>query len=307
MYNGLATIGMVIGCLYILVVEENKVFWVVGCFNPFQTIMKLVSILICTYNAEKTIKETLDSCLGQTYKYFEILIHDDQSKDKTIEIIKWIKDKRIRIIESWKKLWPYEGLNFLLDHAEWEYIVIQDHDDLRKPEKLEKQVKFLEENKKYVGCGTKTLMWYEWDNKWFEYYLWKENYYTIHPSLMFRNEWYRYPNRVYMNDAYFQKKVLCKWKNLIWNIDETLTIHRIKPWTENYSYKRFKFTRENLNTMFYLHPVWYGIWVVGFETLRKIVYPILHRIKRDWCIDKIERLPFRLQWIEMKKVDKNMF
>jgi glycosyltransferase involved in cell wall biosynthesis len=50
--------------------------------------MKLVSILICTYNAEKTIKETLDSCLNQTYKNFEILIHDDQSKDKTIEIIK---------------------------------------------------------------------------------------------------------------------------------------------------------------------------------------------------------------------------
>ena len=297
----------VIGCLYILVVEENKVFWVVGCFNPFQTIMKLVSILICTYNAEKTIKETLDSCLNQTYKDFEILIHDDLSKDKTIEIIKWIKDKKIRIIESWKKLGPYGWLNYLLEHAKWDYIAIQDHDDLRKPEKLEKQVNFLEENSKYVGCGTKTLMWYEWDNKWFEYYLWKENYYTIHPSLMFRNEWYRYPNRVYMNDAYFQKKVLCKWKNLIWNIDETLTIHRIKPWAENYSYKRFKFTRENLNTIFYLHPVWYGIWVVGFEIMRKLIYPILHRTKRDGWIDKIERFPFKLQRKEIVNINVNVF
>ncbi|MBQ5944866.1 glycosyltransferase [bacterium] len=50
--------------------------------------MKFISILICTYNAEDTIEQTLNSCLNQTYKNFEILIHDDQSKDKTIEIIK---------------------------------------------------------------------------------------------------------------------------------------------------------------------------------------------------------------------------
>ncbi|MBQ7074919.1 hypothetical protein IJM86_07955 [bacterium] len=67
-------------------------------------------------------------------------------------------------------------------------MAIQDHDDLWKPEKLEKQVNFLEENLKYVGCGTKTLMRYEGDNKGFEYFLGKENYYTIHPSLLFRNE-----------------------------------------------------------------------------------------------------------------------
>ena len=268
--------------------------------------MKLVSILICTYNAEKTIKETLTSCLNQTYSSFEILIHDDQSKDKTLEIIESLGDQRIKVLKSWKKLGPYGGLNFLLDHAKGEYIAIQDHDDLRKPEKLEKQVNFLEENSKYVGCGTKTLMRYEGDNKGFEYFLCKENYYTIHPSLLFRNEWYRYPKRVYMNDAYFQKKVLCKGKNLIGNLDETLTSHRIKPWAENYSYKRFKFTRENLNTIFYLHPVWYGIGVVGFEILRKLMYPILHRIKREGWIDKIERWPFRLEGMKIKEIHKNL-
>ena len=257
---------------------------------------KLVSILICTYNAEKTIEETLNSCLNQTYQKFEILIHNDKSKDKTIETIKKIWDKRIKIIESWKKLWPYKGLNFLLDHAKWEYIAIQDHDDLWKPEKLEKQVKFLEENKKYVGCWTKTLMWYEWDNKYFEYYLWKETYYTLHPSLMFRNEWYRYiEDRVYMLDAYFQKKVLCKWKNLIWNIDETLTIHRVKKWAENYSYKWFKFTKKNLDTIYSLHGKAYGTKVLGWELMRKIVYPILHLLRIDSLIDRIERVPYRLQ------------
>ena len=269
--------------------------------------MKLVSILICTYNAEKTIRQTIESCLHQTYKNFEILIHDDQSEDKTLEVINSIWDKRIRIIESRKKLWPYKGLNFLLEHSKWDYIAILDHDDLWYPEKLEKQVKFLENNKKYVWCGTKVLMWYEGDNKWFEYYLWKENYYTLHPSLMFRNGWYRYiEDRLYMWDAYFQKKVLCKWKDLISNIDETLTVHRIKPWAENYSYKWFKYTKKNLNTIFYLHPIWYWILCIWFETLRKIIYPWLHTIKKDNWVDGIERLPFKIQGYHINNMYKKL-
>ena len=98
--------------------------------------MKLVSILICTHNAENTIEQTLRTCLNQTYKNFEILIHDDQSKDKTLNIIKNIWDKRIKVVESWKKLWPYKGLNFLLYHAKWDYIAIKYHDDLWYPEKI---------------------------------------------------------------------------------------------------------------------------------------------------------------------------
>lgn len=264
--------------------------------------MKLVSILICTYNAEDTIEQTLKSCLNQTYENFEILIHDDQSKDKTIDIINKIWDKRVKIIESWKKLWPYWGLNFLIDHAKWDYIAIQDHDDLWKPEKIEKQVIFLEKNQKYVACGTKTLMRYEWDNMCFEYYLGKENYYTLHPSLMFRNNWYHYiEDRVYMWDALFQKKILCKGKNLIWNIDETLTIHRIKKWAENYSYKWFKLNKKNLNTIYSLHSKLYWTEVLWWECMRKIVYPILHLIKCDTLIDKIERVPYRLQGMKIIK------
>lgn len=266
--------------------------------------MKLVSILICTYNAEDNIKQTIKSCLNQTYKNFEILIHDDQSKDKTIEIMESIWDKRIKIIKSWKKLWPYMWLNFLLNHAKWEYISIQDHDDLWHPEKLEKQIRFLEKNPKYIGCGTKTLMWYEWDNKGFEYYSWKESYYTIHPSLTFRNKWYRYPNRIYMNDAYFQKKVLCYWKKMIGNIDETMTIHRIRPWAKNYSYRRFTFNKKNIQTIFYIHPIRYGICVIWFETLRKIVYPLLCWIKKNWWINKIERFPFKLQGMKIFTIDE---
>lgn len=268
----------------------------------------LVSILICTYNAENTIEETIRSCLNQTYKNIEILIHDDQSKDNTIDIINKIWDKRIKIIDSWKKLWPYKGLNFLLDHAKWEYIAIQDHDDLWYPTKIEKQVKFLEGHTEYVGCWTNTLIRFEWDNKWYEYYLWDRTSYTIHPSLVFRNEWYRYPEElIYMCDAFFQKTVLCKWERRIHNLKELLTIHRVKDWAENYSYKRFKFNTKTIKTLFNMHKFWYWCCVFWFEMMRKIVYPFLHFIKKPHLIDKIERFPFIIMWYKIIDIDVKAF
>lgn len=261
----------------------------------------LVSILICTYNAGNTIEDTIKSCLNQTYNNFEILIHDDQSKDETINIINSISDKRVKIIESWKKLWPYKGLNFLLSHANGKYIAIQDHDDLWYPTKIEKQIKFLEKNKNFVWCWTKTMIRYEWDNKWYEYYLWGSCYFTIHPSLVFCNERFRYDdNRVYMWDAYFQKKILCWWEKKIGNVDEVLTIHRVKKWADNYTYKWFKLTKTNLSTLFYIYPLVWWICVLCFEFMRKIIYPVLHFLKAWKYIDKIERFPFLLRWFSVR-------
>ena len=66
----------------------------------------LVSILLCTYNAQETIVQTLQSCLNQTYQNFEILIHDDGSIDETLVAIQKINDSRIQVLNSWKKLGP---------------------------------------------------------------------------------------------------------------------------------------------------------------------------------------------------------
>ena len=136
----------------------------------------------------------------------------------------------------------------------------------------------------------------------FEYYLGKENYYTIHPSLVFRNnKKYRYPDTVYMADALFQKKTLCHGKKLLYNLDETLTMHRVRAGAHNYSYKWYKFTWKNLQTVFALHPLWYAVFATLFELMRKIVYPVLHWLKMGRWIDVIERVPFRLQGYKMKK------
>lgn len=257
----------------------------------------LVSILICTYNAAQTIQKTLESCLQQTYTNIEILIHDDKSTDHTIEIIEKISSKKVKIIDSKRKLWPYWGLNFLLDHSHGEYIAIQDHDDLWHSEKLQKQINFLQSErwKKYIWCGTKTLMRYESDQKGFEYFLWEECDYTIHPSLVFRNQSQRYPNNsIYMNDALFQKIILCNWKKQIYNINQTLTFHRIKDGASNFSYKWFNYSWTTIRTIFILHTIWYGICIIGWESMRKFTYPILLNVWKNGWIDAIERKPFEI-------------
>ena len=57
----------------------------------------MVSVLLCTYNRENMIRETIDSILAQTYKDFELLIVDDGSTDGTKEILQSYKDERIRL------------------------------------------------------------------------------------------------------------------------------------------------------------------------------------------------------------------
>jgi glycosyltransferase involved in cell wall biosynthesis len=108
----------------------------------------LVSILMSAYNAERYIKEAIDSALAQTYKNFELVIIDAASKDKTAEIVKSYRDPRIRFIEH-----PYEPIiatrNGLLKEAKGEFVTFLDSDDIYLPGRLAEEVKFLEEHQDY--------------------------------------------------------------------------------------------------------------------------------------------------------------
>ena len=102
-----------------------------------------VSILMSAYNAERYIKEAIDSALAQTYKNFELVIIDAASKDKTVEIVESYKDPRIRLIKH-----GYEPIiatrNGLLKEAKGEYFTFLDSDDIYLPDRLEEEVKFLD-------------------------------------------------------------------------------------------------------------------------------------------------------------------
>ena len=113
--------------------------------------MKKVSVIIPVYKVEKYIDATVQSVLDQTYKNFEILIIDDASPDKSIEICQKFTDSRIKIIHQANR-----GLagarNTGIRHAQGEYLAFLDGDDLWLPEKLEKQIAHLE-NSPAVGVS----------------------------------------------------------------------------------------------------------------------------------------------------------
>jgi glycosyltransferase involved in cell wall biosynthesis len=113
--------------------------------------MKKVSVIIPVYGAEKYIAATMQSVLEQTYKSFELLIIDDGSPDKSIEVCQQFTDPRIKIIRQQNR-----GLagarNTGIRHAQGDYLAFLDADDLWLPEKLEKHVEHLE-NSPSVGVS----------------------------------------------------------------------------------------------------------------------------------------------------------
>lgn len=260
--------------------------------------MKKVSVLICAYNSWNYIINTIKSVLAQTYTNFELLILDNNSKDETVRNILSFKDDRIKLFESKENLWPYGWLNFLLERSSWDYIAILDHDDLWSNDKIQKQVEFLEENKDFIWCGTETVMYYESDKKYFLYYLSEKNNYTIHSSLIFRKGNYKYDTTIlYFADAYFQKSILCKWQNLIYNIKEPLTFHLIKDNFNNLTYTWFQPNFKNIKRLFQVHSItFYAFLALWYEISRFLV--IKSRIAKyfPWFFKWFDRLPYKVVW-----------
>lgn len=103
---------------------------------------KLVSVIIPNYNGEHFIRKTLDSVLNQTYQYFEIIIVDDCSTDRSPEIIEEYsrKDSRIRLIRLIENGGVANARNQGILQAKGDYIALLDNDDLWAPDKLERQI-----------------------------------------------------------------------------------------------------------------------------------------------------------------------
>ncbi len=104
----------------------------------------LVSIIIPTYNASKFIKEAVDSALAQTYKDIEIIIIDDGSIDDTKKVLEGYLPKIKYFYQSNKGLSAARNVGIKI--AKGDCIALLDADDIFLPNKIEEQIKFLEEN-----------------------------------------------------------------------------------------------------------------------------------------------------------------
>jgi glycosyltransferase involved in cell wall biosynthesis len=113
--------------------------------------MKKVSVIIPVYNAEKYIAATVRSVLDQTYSDWEMLIIDDGSPDRSVEICQQFTDPRIKIISQNNRGLP-GARNTGIRHAQGDYLALLDADDLWLPEKIEKHIEHLE-NSPDVGVS----------------------------------------------------------------------------------------------------------------------------------------------------------
>lgn len=115
--------------------------------------MPKVSVVIPVYNAERFLKETLQSVLNQTFQDFEILLIDDGSTDGSLKIAEAFQDKRIRIFCNEKNLGIAQARNRGIANAESEYIALLDHDDIALPFRLEHEVDYLDQNPSIMVVG----------------------------------------------------------------------------------------------------------------------------------------------------------
>lgn len=110
---------------------------------------KMVSIIVPVYNIEKYIKETIACVRCQTYENWELLLVEDCSSDGTVKVIEeyleQVKDDRIRLMKQKTNVGAARTRNRGLMEAAGRYIAYLDADDLWLPEKLERQLAFMEE------------------------------------------------------------------------------------------------------------------------------------------------------------------
>ncbi len=107
------------------------------------SVSPLVSAVVPAFNAEATIRATLDSILAQTFAGLEVIVVDDGSTDATVDVVRQIEDPRVRLVEQ-----PNGGAaaarNLGIHHARGDWVAFLDSDDLWLPHKLERQLEELE-------------------------------------------------------------------------------------------------------------------------------------------------------------------
>ncbi len=106
--------------------------------------MPIVSVILPVYNNEHTVIAAVQSILTQTFSDFELIVINDGSRDGTQKLLSTLTDKRIKIVGDDKNIGLPRRLNQGIAAARGQYIARMDADDVAHPERLEKQVAFLD-------------------------------------------------------------------------------------------------------------------------------------------------------------------
>jgi len=125
-------------------------------FEHLLTMENKVSIVMCTYNGEKYLKEQIDSIVNQTYPIHEIIIQDDCSTDRTMDILQNYENKyaHLHVFRNEKQKGINENFLSAIARAVGDYIAISDQDDIWEIDKIEQQIEKIGDNW-LSGCFSK--------------------------------------------------------------------------------------------------------------------------------------------------------
>lgn len=210
----------------------------------------LISVIMPAYNAEKFIKQAIDSILNQTFKDFEFLIINDGSVDNTKMIIEdYVKcDARVKLINQERNQGIVAALNVGLKQALGKYIARMDSDDIARPDRFALQVNFLEKHPEMaiVGGGYAP---FSTDSKRSDIFhvagsleiAWRflSNTQFCHPTVMFRKELINdcglYPPQEAEDYAYFSR-IIKKYRGA--NLRRVLIDYREHPKSRSFASKK---------------------------------------------------------------------
>ena len=124
--------------------------------SPQDKIMARVSVLMTIYNAEPHLKEAINSILTQEFSDWELIAVDDGSSDQSTGILWSYDDPRVRVFALPENIGRTPALRYAFEQARGEYIAVLDADDVALPERLLRQVEFLDNHAEVVLVGSWT-------------------------------------------------------------------------------------------------------------------------------------------------------
>lgn len=205
----------------------------------------LVSVVMPVYNGERFLREAVDSILHQTYANFELIIVNDGSKDSSEDIVKSYFDSRIHYIANEQNVGICITLNRGLDITRGKYIARMDCDDISMPERLKKQVDFLETHPEIGIVGSDIVTFGDGrDEHFFEFPRGSEackagllfNTCFAHPAVMMRTSIIREHNLHYREEYKGIEDLEMWWRmshfTEMANIPEALVRYRKHPGQE---------------------------------------------------------------------------
>lgn len=213
----------------------------------------LVSIGLSVYNAGEALRPALRSILNQTYSNWELLLIDDGSTDETSSVISAIKDPRIRYFSDGINKGLPARLNQAVNLAEGKYFARMDADDISYPERLARQVEFLEKNLDVdlVGTGMAVfrgkgeLLGLRAAPKTHDEICARTDsgFCLFHPTWMGKREWF-------LSNSYAPQAVLCEDQDLLLRTHQTSQFANLPEPLLGYREERLSLSKL-LRTRFY--------------------------------------------------------